>query len=136
MKIKYLFMAFVLWYALSFAGMIEIADDDPLQIMEFSNCAPDSFDHVIVGILIFPDSGGVYVETPHALTEEIHSDTLGYIQPDRDANGDFISGRYDGEYWIYIKSVLPNGYSVLPEDTTHVVVGYNITSCGSFIRVD
>lgn len=134
--LKYLSFLVILSWTMAWAGMIEIVDDDPLQIMDFSTCSVDSFDHVIVGILIFPDSGGVYVETPHALTEEIHSDTLGYIAPDRDVNGDFISGRYDGEYWIYVKSVLPNGYSVLPEDTTHVVVGYNITSCGSFIRVD
>ncbi len=134
--LKYLLMTFVLWHTLAWAGMIELVDDDPLQIMEFSTCTPDSFDHVIVGILIFPDSGGVYVETPHALTDSIHADTLGYIQPDRDVNGNFIPGRYDGEYWIYVISVLPNGYGVLPEDTSHVVVGYDITTCGDFIRVD
>lgn len=132
--LKYLSFLVILSWTFSWAGMIEIVDDDPLQIMDFSACAPDSFDYVIVGIEIIAGSG--YVETAHALTELIHSDTLGYIAPDRDANGDFIPGRYDGDYRVYVKSVLPNGYSVLPLDTLHVTVGYNITTCGAFFYVD
>ena len=131
---KYLIYLLILIPTLAFAGMIEIVDDDPLQIMDFSTCTPDSFDYVIVGIEVITGSG--YVETPHALSDLIHSDTLGYIAPDRDANGDFVPGHYEGDYRVYVKSVLPNGYVVLPADTIHMAVSYDITSCGDFLRVD
>ncbi len=132
---KYLAYLLILIPTLALAGMIEITDDDPYQLLEFSNCAPDSIDSLRVAVMIDPDSG--YWEMPHVLTDSIHFEVFGYIAPDRDSGDNLIPGHYAGEYWFYTISILPNGDQILSEDTTHVSVDYTIAGgCGGLFSVD
>ncbi len=121
---------------LLWADMIEVADDDRYQYLEFSGCAPGGLDSIIIGDLIYPDSGYGYVETAYVITDTVYYVGFGYISPDTNGNGDLIPGHYTGEYWFYVISVLPNGDHVLPEDTTHVSVDYTISGCGGLFHVD
>lgn len=134
--LKYLVFLAILSYTTIWAGMIEVTDDDRYQYLEFSGCIPDSLDSIIIGDLIYPDSGYGYVETAHVITDTVYYVGFGYISPDTNVNGDLIPGHYEGEYWFYVISVLPNGDHVLPEDTTHVVVDYTISGCGGLFHVD
>lgn len=119
----------------AYAGMIEISDDDQHQILEFSNCSPDSIGAIIVVVQIDPDSG--YWANTYALIDSIDFVTFGFIAPDRDSGDNLIPGHYVGEYWFYTITVLLNNDRIVSEDTTHVSVDYTVSSgCGGNFHVD
>jgi hypothetical protein len=120
----------------AYAGMIDLPEDnDPLQEFDFSACDPDSYYAVIVGASINLDSG--YSEIEHVLTDTVRSVTFGYIRPDKNSNGRLIPGHYAGQYWFYVIGLPRDGSPVLPVDTLHQTVSYDILpGCGAVFRRD
>lgn len=132
---KYFFVWMMWLVTVSYAGMIEYRDDDRYQWITFENCDPDSVDHVIIGVSLFPDSG--FVEYTHQLTDSLQFANFDFIAPDYDDDGRLIPGERYGEYWHYVIPVLMNGTQISPSDTGHTIVQYiNYPGCAGLYHVD
>jgi len=107
----------------SYAGMIDLLDDDPLQVIYFDNC-DSTIDSTHLWVMINPDSGFYYYGP--VTNDSVRTTGFNYIAPDTDGDDNLIPGHYEGEYWYYAISY-NNNQGIIPIDTTHQFVSYDIS---------
>ena len=111
----------------AYAGMIEYADNDPVQYLYFAPdgglCDTNTVDSIQVWVRIDPDSG--FASISAALTDSFNAFTFGYIRPDTDTLNHKIPGHYVGEYWYYTITFFYNE-GILSPDSVHQSVDYYV----------